>query len=266
MSRCWKILLLSAIGESRNNLSKLTGAEKIIQKTRNTAPSYAATLQNFVAREFPIFNILEAMCWIYSCCVDNDNIVTDREAERYLYQLLLIFEALKATKWLSSELIPATVAAAWSKPSNGSPVTIAFACACVGKKNIRTEMNAVRADYMNGLHARVKNCVTEPPSKNLAGNCPEFVAWGAICRAKEEYRSLCLNLVRYKSYKWCTHCDSLAKACWESKALKIEDWYDKTTLRKGDPKKEDNGYWGCELKSIHEIINEGRGRKIHKLR
>ena len=257
-------------GANPRVLSRLTGADKVIQKTRSTAPSYAATLQNFVVREIPIFNILEAMCWIYSCCVDNDNIIEDRDAEFYLYQLLLIFQALKATKWLSTEFIPSTVAAAWSKPSNDAPLTIAFACVCVGKPNTRTELNAARRDYVRDLQALVENCASgnhtneKESSKNGAGNCPEFVAWGAVCRAEEEYRSLCLNLPQYKSYKCRTHCDSLAKAAWEHKALKIEDWYDKTILRKGNPQEQKNGYWGCELKSIREIIEEGRGRQVRK--
>src|SRR5437762_9805338 len=50
----------------------------------------------------------------------------------YLYRLL-IFEALKATRWLPRDLIPSTVAAAWSRPSDHAPLTVVFACACVGR-------------------------------------------------------------------------------------------------------------------------------------
>ncbi len=65
--------------------SKLSRVDKTIQKTHSTAPSYTATLQGFLVQEIPIFNILEAICWIYTCCVEVDEILTDREAECYLY-------------------------------------------------------------------------------------------------------------------------------------------------------------------------------------
>jgi hypothetical protein len=65
--------------------SRLSGAQKVIQKTRATAPSHIATLGTFVVNEIPIFNIWEAICWIYTCSVDSDNILTDRDVELYLY-------------------------------------------------------------------------------------------------------------------------------------------------------------------------------------
>ena len=69
-------------GASPNVAAGLSGADKVSQRyTRKNAPSFAATLQGFVLREIPIFNILEAMCWIYTCCVHTDEILTDRETE-----------------------------------------------------------------------------------------------------------------------------------------------------------------------------------------
>ena len=220
-------------GASQKVAAGLTGADKICQRyTRKISPPFAVTLKGFVLQEIPIFNILEAMCWIYTCCVHTDEILTDREAECYLYQLLLIFQALKATKSLSSELIPSTVAAAWSRPADNAPLKIVFACTCVGKQKVRLEMNNARKEYVKGLHTLVQNCSSVGDDvPNGAGNCPEFIAWGALCRGGQEYRSLCLNIVQYISYKCCTHCDSLAKTAWEGGKVKIEDWYDKTSLR-----------------------------------
>jgi hypothetical protein len=40
---------------------------------------------------------------------------TDPEVECYLYQLLLIFEALRKTKWISRELTSTTVSSTWSE-------------------------------------------------------------------------------------------------------------------------------------------------------
>jgi hypothetical protein len=242
--------------------ANVTGADKVSQRyTRKNAPSFTVTLQGYILREIPIFNILEAMCWIYTCCIPNDEILADRHAERYLYQLLLIFKALKETKWLARELLPSTVAAAWNKPSNGAPLTVVFACSTVGKDKVRLEINAARRQYVSGLHTLVRNCIdVGEESLNEAGNCPEFVAWGALCRGGQEYRSLCLNIVRYMTYKCCTHCNSLAKACSEGSSLRIVDWYDKTILRDSVPIETENGYEGCKLKSLETIIANGRGR------
>ncbi len=175
---------------------------------------------------------------------------------------------MKATKWLGKD-VPSTVAAAWNKPSNGGPLTIAFACACVGKEDIWKEMNTARRDYVRGLHALVQNCmigISKDTCPNESGNCPEFVAWGAICKAGETYRSLCLNVNRDKSYKCCNHCSSLAKATWKGNSLCIEDWFDKSSLITGPPEQLWNGYVGCNLKPIRDIIAEGRGRGVHKPR
>ena len=116
---------------SKKDISMLPRAERIVQHTRAKAPTFTANLRNFVVEEIPIFNVLEAMCWVYTCCIAADEIRTDRDAECYLYQLMLIFEALKASKWLGAD-IPTTVAAAWNKPSDNVPLTVAFACSCVG--------------------------------------------------------------------------------------------------------------------------------------
>jgi len=105
---------------------KWIGAGEVVQQTRQSPPSYAAILRNFCVKEVPVFNIFEAMRWIYTCCIDPEEIQTEREAEFYLYPLLLIFDALKETKWISGELIPSTIAAAGSRPSNDPPLNIAL--------------------------------------------------------------------------------------------------------------------------------------------
>jgi len=88
-------------------------------------------------------------------CVEHSEIGTDREGECYLYQLLLILRSLKATRWFSAKCLPVTIAAAWRKPTNGEEITVAFACACVGKD--RTEMYKVRKQYVNALTSLVGN-------------------------------------------------------------------------------------------------------------
>ena len=66
-------------GASPKVAAGLSGADKVSQRyTRKNAPSFAATLQDFALREIPIFFILEAICWIYTCCVHTDEILTDR--------------------------------------------------------------------------------------------------------------------------------------------------------------------------------------------
>jgi hypothetical protein len=205
--------------------ARLTRAEKISQKTRGTALSHAATLGTFVVNDIPIFNIFEAICWIYSCAIDVDSILTDRDVELHLYQLRCIFAALKKTSWWAPSSLPSPIAAAWSKP-DGNPLLVAFACACVGID--RNDLLNARRDYVRGLSALVENCKDERSSANASGNCPEFVTWGAICRKERQYRSLCLNLPSNLSYKCCSHCTSLKKAAWEGLKIEVEDWYAKT--------------------------------------
>jgi hypothetical protein len=238
-------------------------AERISQMTPKTAPSLVPPSKNFVIEKIPIYNVLEAMCWIYTCCVAADEIRQDRDAECYLYQLMLIFKALNATRWLGND-IPTTVAAAWNKPSENLPLIVAFACSCIGKPQVRSEMIAVRLEYVKNLHSLVKNFTFTSSAPNKPGNCPEFVVWGTICRQGNTYRSLCLNINKEMSYKCCNHCDFLAKAS-EGKSIQIEDWYDKSGLITGKAQ-EVNAYVGYKLKDIRIIIKEGRGTKVSRTR
>jgi hypothetical protein len=72
-------------------------ADKISAKTGQAASNFTTTLRNYALQEIPLFNVMEAICWIYTCCVDRDEIRTDPEAELYLNQLYGIFQVLKAT-------------------------------------------------------------------------------------------------------------------------------------------------------------------------
>jgi hypothetical protein len=213
---------------------------------------------------------MEAICWVYTCSVEHDEIFTDRDAECYLYQLHLIFKALKATGWFPAPFILSTVATAWSKPSaDEAPVMIAFACTCAhSNQKEKSGMAEARKLYVNGLRTLSQNCVAGSSAqkiRNNQGNCPEFVASGAICRGDEEYRSLCLNLPREYSYKCCTHCENLAKRAWDNKKVKIDDWFDKTSLKTGEVEAL-NSYQGCRLKTVELIIQEGRKRKYPRYR
>lgn len=87
-------------------------------------------------------------------------------------------------------------------------------------------------------------------SETCKGNCPEFVVWGAICRGDGEYRSLCLNIPHEIAYKCCTHCDNLARRAWNNKKIKIDDSFDKTSLKTGPAKPVSFAYTGCDLKSV----------------
>ena len=181
-----------------SSADQLSGAKKVAHKTRGRAPLYVCHLRDFTLEEIPIFNVMEAICWIYTCSVEHDEIFTDRDAEGYLYQPRLIFKALKATGWFPTAFIPSTVAPAWSKPSpDETSVMIAFACTCAhSNSKEKSGMAEARKLYANSLRTLSQNCVAGSSAQkvgNAEGNCPEFVAWGAICRGDKEYRSLCLN-------------------------------------------------------------------------
>src|SRR5947207_3850425 len=51
-------------------------AKKIVQKTHSNASLQTTILQSYVIEQIPIFNIFEAVCWIYTCCVGENEIVT----------------------------------------------------------------------------------------------------------------------------------------------------------------------------------------------
>jgi hypothetical protein len=44
----------------------------------------------------------------------------------------------------------------------------------------------------------------------------------------------------------------------------MEDWFERTSFKKGEECRRNELYSGCLRKSIHEIIREVRGRKVHK--
>ena len=127
---------------------------------RNPLEFYVLCKALFTVEEIPIFNVMEAICWIYTSSVQHDEILTDRDAEYYLYQLRLIFKALKATGWFHEDSLPSTVAAAWNKPSGKAPVTIAFACTWARKnRKEKPDMVQARRLYVSGLRTLAQNCV-----------------------------------------------------------------------------------------------------------
>jgi len=44
----------------------------------------------------------------------------------------------------------------------------------------------------------------------------------------------------------------------------MEDWFERTSFKKGEECRRNELYSGCLRKSIHEIIREVRGRKVQK--
>ena len=229
--------------------SKLSGADRMVQKTPENAPSYSIDLQDFVL-SVPLFHIFEAMCWIYTCCVESDQILTDREVELYLYQLQVIFQAFKNSGWIGNKSFPSTIAAAWNKPvDKKTPLLVAFACSCAGKQETtRQEMNAIRRKYVRRLHNLVDIC-SETKQRNGAGNCPEFIVWGTVCQQDGSYRSLCLSITANMTYKCCDHCELLAKETWKKSRMRIEDWYANSSLATGK-EKDNHGYKAMDLKDV----------------
>jgi hypothetical protein len=80
-----------------------------------------------------------------------------------------IFQALEATKWFGSELIPPTVAAACSRPSANAPLKVVLACTCVGKDKVRSEM--LQGNTRRGCMPLLK-IVLVPPMGTIQGIVP----------------------------------------------------------------------------------------------
>ena len=235
-------------------------APRIALKCLKDSPRLDYERVGVLLNNIPIFNVLEAICWVYTSCVDSDAIRSDRQAELYLYQLYLIFKALKNTRWVTSRIMPSTIAAAWSKPDGlDSPLLVAFACAGVGKDLLlRREISTARCDFIKRLH-NVSKFGHNKEQGNAPGNCPEFLLWGTVCEKGVSYRSLCLNLNQPKSYMCCDHCQLVARSAEQHIQIHIEDWYHKTSLVPADADVvRSNGFDSCDLKTLGEILMEVR--------
>jgi len=238
---------------------KVSQAAKIAPKLLQNAPRLDYEKQGILLKNIPIFNVLEAMCWIYTSCIDNEAIRSERQAELYLYQLYLIFIALKNTLWVKQLILLSTIAAAWNNPGKDSPLLVAFACAGAGKEKVtRQAISSARRDFVKRLH-NLSGFDYNEEQANSPGNCPEFLLWGTICKKGSSYRSLCLNLNNYRSYKFCNHCQLVAKSAEQHIQIHIEDWYNKTSLVSINASiLKSNGFQTCELKTLGEILMEER--------
>lgn len=239
--------------------SKTTGAQRVVHKTRATAPTHVNNLRDFVVNSIPIFNVFEALCWLYTYLIDPSQLRNDRDVELFLYQLGLIMRCLTKTApiWAAKKFIPSTIAAAWTKPT-GQPLIVAFACSCVAAKpSQKSEAHAARQAFLQSVHALVGNTWGQlQDCRNAAGNCPEFLTWGSICRPGKSYRSLCLSRVSNMAYRCCQHCEQWVQAA-VSADIMVHDWYDKTSIAILQEQEED-GYEGYKLKNTALIIREGR--------
>lgn len=231
----------------------ISWTEKVSQHTRAHTPSYTFRLKTFVLNNVPLFNIFDAMAFIYTLCVEDLFAVTD--CQLHLYQFRLIIRAFCGNMWHSQTFVPSTVAATWYETTPKKPLTIGFATACIGRTDSKKQMNKARKVFCEGVFTLATESELElcPPKScpNFPGNCPEYLIWGMICRNEGNYSSLCLNVFSELAIKFCGYCEEMAKVATSKKNVHINDLWNKSILIKSSEVVDENAlYPGCNLKDL----------------
>src|SRR5437762_2696885 len=97
--------------------------------------------RNDLVQRVPLFNMWDALSFIYSFCVEA--IETQLKAELHLFQFRTILCVLRRGPCFNATYAPTTVAATWSDSFS----VIAFATSCVGEPRERKEMAAKRVEF-----------------------------------------------------------------------------------------------------------------------
>jgi len=242
-----------------------------VAHNRLNAPAFTEQLRNFVYNDIPVFNIWDSISLIYSLAAED--VCCDREVDLFLYQLRLIFNAMRKTKIWATNYFPSTVAASWTAMGSGKHLLVAYSVSCIGGKKgvLREEQNLARQNYNHRLYSLVRKSDEElrnlDKGANKAGNCPEYSTWGTICSGPGAYSSLCLSIAKEQTMQCCGPCQETATAATKV-GISISDRWDTCSLVSSENKQDTNvgGYEYKVLDSISKILAGGRGRKVQKIR
>jgi hypothetical protein len=224
------------------------------------------TYRDFAFSKFPIFNIFDAIALIYTVCVGE--IKVEQDAEFHLLQLKYILNSITSTGYIPKHACPSTVAASW-KHSMGSSFRACFAFSCTGNKNQKILESTTRREYCDYLYSVRKTIFKDGiKNKNEAGNCPEALTWGAVCRDAGVYKSLCLSVPKDETFRCCTHCQGVAAGGKEQRHVDIVDLFQISSLVDQSILKQESkgGYEYCKLLPFKEImkIKGSKGGKVQK--
>lgn len=234
-------------------------------------PGYTAQLRDFVFNDIPVFNIWDSIALIYSLAVED--VFCDREVDLFLYQLRLIFGAMRKTSIWGSDYCPSTVAASWTATGPNNHYLVAYSIACIGgqKGKLRDEQNLVRQKYNRALYSLVQKSDEELRSldrgANRAGNCPEYSTWATICSGPGAYNSLCLSIAKERTMQCYRHSQETANAATKV-GISIADCWDTCSLVSSEGKGAFNegNYQYKQMDSLAMILAGRRGRKVQKVR
>ena len=242
-----------------------------VAHNRLNAPGFTQQLRDFVYNDIPVFNIWDSVALIYSLAAED--VFCDREVDLFLYQLRLIFNAMRKTTIWSTDYFPSTVAASWTATGSGKHLLVAYSVSCIGGRNgkLRPEQNLARQNYNHQLYSLVRKSNEEllklDKGANKPGNCPEYSTWATICSGPGMYNSLCLSIAKEHTMQCCGPCQETAKAATKVR-ISISDRWDSCSLISSENEQEQNGgrYWFKKMDSISKILAGGRGRKVQKIR
>src|SRR5271156_232919 len=133
--------------EARSESKDSSSSDKV--RTRSSPITLTESLQRFSIDPFPIFNIWDALCLVYT--LSCEPVYSSRRSELHLYQFHLMAKAL--SEWVDAVgPCPSTVGATWTKETpSRQPLLVAFGFSGVTKPNHKKNLTAARRDFCNSL-------------------------------------------------------------------------------------------------------------------
>jgi hypothetical protein len=226
---------------------------------RPTAQLQTWNSRNELIRDIPLFNIWDAISFIYTFCVED--IRNQEDAELHLFQFRTIISALRRCDYFATFAAPTTAAATW----DSSFSVIAFATTCVGTRAEKARMARARVEFMTAATRIVSNVIQagliEMP-RNREGNCPEYVLWGIVCRRPGNFYSLCFNVPLRnqgdKSLQFCGWCDAAAEFLAYQSIIVTDLWDTAILVDRRVPANFHNPYPFRRLFSMDDVLGAMR--------
>lgn len=214
--------------------------------------------------EVPLFNMWDAMSFIYTTCVEP--IYDQLSTELHLYQFWTIVQVIKACRYFANIATPRTAAAAWADTGSPDGFVVAFATTCVCPKGGNDKSKKEMADMRCRFISRLQGVLNSRHAVFFfRGNCPEFWTWGWVCNRAGKYKSLCFGREGEgsKSMKFCEYCEEQATFL-RSHGIDIcYLWMQAELCDKDIPPKFDGLFPYRLLEPMNKIVNRVNRHKNH---
>jgi hypothetical protein len=124
-------------------------------------------------------------------------------------------------------------------------------------------MADARKKFMETITSQLKNIPLPAASRyfDKAGDCPEFMTWGIICREEGKYTSLCFNMEndpKAKIYQCCGRCEDMLRLLGANN-IDIKGLWEESVMSCGESRNNVR-YPYRALKSLEVILAEFKRR------